>query len=434
MARKSTTKYTRKYLPTKTMYVKKEYMVFDGRKRPREYVKTVYRRTFNETVNGIKITGDPRADVTTPVTAETIASAEKEWLQKKEAKIQSVLRRHSLDIPEDKFYDVENMTVAELSKAFKSTDVQNGIAKKTNERRHYDMDNYVLPRIGHMKVRDVKPSTIKRWFDTIQNPNKKQSLLWLLKPLFGYAIWLDVLTDDEHPLVQSIRDRVATQLARYKHEKSVDKVERVFNAEDMMGFYNDIMDEKYELVEIWMGQVGCRLAEAVAIKWMDIDFDKNEVHIRRQLISSPKTVTKGTRWDNEKSLSEETLKTASNQDRPRKVPLPTRAKTILMAIPVNDREDTEYITLNKNKAPMCPKNFSKRHHRRIMEQYGYDFKPHELRKWFGSYHISRGVPIATVSRRMGHKNPKVTMETYLKEIEDMQQVVSMETENIFNNY
>ncbi len=105
-----------------------------------------------------------------------------------------------------------------------------------------------------------------------------------------------------------------------------------------------------------------------------------------------------------------------------------------MAIPVAERDEEKYITLNKNGEPMCPKNFSRRHHKRMMEKYGYDFKPHELRKWFGSYNISRGVPIAKVSRWMGHKNPKVTMESYLKEIEDMQDLVSYEADNIFSNY
>ena len=158
MGRASTTKWKRKYIATKTMYVKKLYKVFEGRKRPKEYMSTVYRRVFNEEVNGIKITGDLMADVVTPVTAQTVATAHKEWEQKKEDAIKSELRRHSLDIPEDKFRDVENMTVAALCEELKSTNIQNGIAKKTYERRVYDTDNFVVPALGKMKVKDVKPS------------------------------------------------------------------------------------------------------------------------------------------------------------------------------------------------------------------------------------------------------------------------------------
>jgi len=432
MVRKSTTKWTRKYIPTKTEYVKKLYKVFEGRKRQREYMKTVYRRVFNETVNGIKIKRDLMVDVDTPVKADKVAQAYQEWEQKKQSAIQSELRRHSLDVSEDEFLDVVNMTVAELCERFKATNVQRSIAKKTYERRHYDIKNYIIPRLGDMKVKDVKPSNIKRWFDTVENASKKESLIWTLQPLFLHAIWLDVITDDEHPITKSIRDRVKTDLARYRHEKDVNKTERIFNTEEMLGFYEDIMNEKYELVEIWMGQAGMREAEAVAIKWMDIDFDKNELHIKRQLISSPKTVTGGTRWDNGKALSEESLKTASNKNRPRIVPLPNRAREILLTIPVDERDVDKYVTLNKFMQPMCPKNFARRHHSKMMKKYKYDFKPHELRKWFGSYHISIGVPIATVSRWMGHKNPAVTHSTYEKEIEDITKMYSLETENLFN--
>jgi len=57
----------------------------------------------------------------------------------------------------------------------------------------------------------------------------------------------------------------------------------------------------------------------------------------------------------------------------------------------------------------------------LMKRLGLSLKPHDLRKFFGSWHISQGkTDIMTVSKWMGHKDPSVTLKIYAKVISEME--------------
>ena len=48
-------------------------------------------------------------------------------------------------------------------------------------------------------------------------------------------------------------------------------------------------------------------------------------------------------------------------------------------------------------------------------------RPHDLRKFFGSWHIYQGkTDIMTVSKWMGHKDPSVTLKIYAKVISEIE--------------
>jgi len=49
-------------------------------------------------------------------------------------------------------------------------------------------------------------------------------------------------------------------------------------------------------------------------------------------------------------------------------------------------------------------------------------KTHDLRKFFGSWHLGvNKTDIMTVSKWMGHRDPRVTLSTYAKVIEELEQ-------------
>jgi len=50
-----------------------------------------------------------------------------------------------------------------------------------------------------------------------------------------------------------------------------------------------------------------------------------------------------------------------------------------------------------------------------------NLKTHDLRKFFGSWHLGvNRTDIMTVSKWMGHRDPKVTFSTYAKVIEELE--------------
>jgi integrase len=50
-----------------------------------------------------------------------------------------------------------------------------------------------------------------------------------------------------------------------------------------------------------------------------------------------------------------------------------------------------------------------------------ELKTHDLRKFFGSWHLGMNrTDIMTVSKWMGHRDPRVTLSTYAKVIEELE--------------
>jgi integrase len=50
--------------------------------------------------------------------------------------------------------------------------------------------------------------------------------------------------------------------------------------------------------------------------------------------------------------------------------------------------------------------------RRAGHKVGLHLNPHQLRHWYATTLLSRGVPLIVVSRQMRHSDPSVTLRTY----------------------
>lgn len=65
-------------------------------------------------------------------------------------------------------------------------------------------------------------------------------------------------------------------------------------------------------------------------------------------------------------------------------------------------------------------NFRKRHFYPVIRALDLKLETHDLRKFFGSWHLgmNRTDIIMTVSKWIGHREPRVTLSTYAKVIEE----------------
>ena len=67
-------------------------------------------------------------------------------------------------------------------------------------------------------------------------------------------------------------------------------------------------------------------------------------------------------------------------------------------------------------------HFKKRHFYPAIRALGLKLKTHDLRKFFGSWHLGvNKTDIMTVSKWMGHRDPRVTLSTYAKVIEELEE-------------
>lgn len=128
------------------------------------------------------------------------------------------------------------------------------------------------------------------------------------------------------------------------------------------------------------GRAGLRISEAIHLRWEDIDFVRNRINICAYNDWNPKTYEK------------------------RSIPIPEDLKTYLKSIPrLSNRVLTNDWTMS----------FFSHMIVRNLHEIGYRGSSHQFRHSYGSHLAMAGVPLATISKWMGHASVETTEKHYL---------------------
>ena len=75
----------------------------------------------------------------------------------------------------------------------------------------------------------------------------------------------------------------------------------------------------------------------------------------------------------------------------------------------------------QNGRPIGYNSFRKRYFNPAVKSLGLGLRSHDLRRFFGSWHIGMNkTDMMSVSKWMGHRDPRVTFSTYAKVIEELE--------------
>lgn len=165
---------------------------------------------------------------------------------------------------------------------------------------------------------------------------------------------------------------------------------------------------------------GLRMAEAQGLKWKDVDFENKCIYINRNL-SSVKNRDRKSDDENLYKYEESTLKKNASK---RTVPLSNRAYEVLCYLYNNNKKNSseDYICLNKDGNIANQRNITRTLNAMLVrgkcdvQKCGL----HTLRHSFGSYLVSEGVDIATVSKLMGHRDITTTYNVYIHVLQQQQ--------------
>lgn len=125
----------------------------------------------------------------------------------------------------------------------------------------------------------------------------------------------------------------------------------------------DVPDMNRELVLVFQAATGCRISEALGLRWTDVDFDNREATISRQLYQGRRDSA-----------------FAFQQNNGKPVPYTKLLK------------DVCYPALERAKVPRLG--------------------THALRHSFASHRLAEGVHLPAVSATLGHASPAVTLRIY----------------------
>jgi integrase len=281
--------------------------------------------------------------------------------------------------------------------------------------------NHIKDTIGKQKMKDVKHSDITAYYVDLLKQNKVSAgtidaINELLSVIYKAAI------NDRIVIFNPVTG--ANTEAKRKTQKTTGKRHALTEQEQTaLVNYLDRTESRWRPLIIFLLGTGCRIGEACALTWSDIDFKKNEISINKTIgkkqggfyINPPKTrashriipifsEVKAALIDQRKMQLESGVK-ASEVDGFKNFVFTTRRGEILS--PSNFAGVIHRITSEYNSEE---KQAAKAEGRK--PEYIRPFSPHCLRHTFASRLCSVETDIKLIASIMGHTDIKTTLNIY----------------------
>lgn len=280
--------------------------------------------------------------------------------------------------------------------------------KHSTAARYRELAERINAYMGHMKLKDIRPDTLNTLYSELGKPGQNQKTGG---PLSAKTIV------EHHRLIHSVlkqavmegliptnpADRVVPPKAERKEVNyfQPEEVERIRDALDGEPI-------KWKTLTHLFLITGARRGEILGIKWADCDFDRNTIHICRNV-----------QYSKDRGIYIDTTKTKTSD---RTVSVPPETMQLLRhykAWQGEERmrlgayyESQDFLFTQENGHPMHPDSvtdwmakFAKRHDLPHIN-------PHAFRHTMASVLYFRGADSVSISKRLGHAQVSTTANIY----------------------
>lgn len=317
---------------------------------------------------------------------------------KKECEREGIAVEHKLNISNDSVYKDNKILYSDLSKQFLSY-YQNMVKASTFRIASTAMISKSVEYFKNYKIKDIKILDLQNFVNYLIEKNYSPMYIKLifnkLKQVFNYGN--DIAENINYrpnfkkiilPTVNSkVRDDILTD----------DDIKKILKE-----FKNTIY---YYIIQVAI-QTGMRRGEILALTWDKIDFDNNIIYVDRTLTYL------------------NTLTSPKNLSSIRRVPINSYLRLILLELKNFTKNELCFSLDNSNKIILSNKNdldFIFRnlyggyinHHNIQYITKNKTFHMHQFRHYFATKLINSGIPIAAVSKILGHAQISTTLKMYV---------------------
>lgn len=257
----------------------------------------------------------------------------------------------------------------------------------------------IIPILGEYRLDEIDYSRLKDFVIQVQDRGKAantiRKMLAVLRAMLNEAIQEKLITTN--PVMGLERHYQKARRERKKNPFTLDELYAI----------EDIIAEKYPehlCFTVFLSRTGCRIGEARALKWTDIDWRKRQVYIERNFPThsrslSPTKTPSGERWVD---LSPDLLEALRRHKRRQQEYWFSRG-----------REMPDWVFTTSTGRPFWYSTFLNRVWVPTMKKSGIKYRPpHELRHTFASELLAQGEDAGYVAAQLGHSSVAVTNREY----------------------
>jgi len=326
---------------------------------------------------------------------------------KREAQVECARLIAAMD--EGAYVEKNKLTVKQfLNDRLAAWEAAKRIAPKSAERYRELLDGQILPHLGEKLLQNLTVKDVEDWHGTLISSGRKDGKGGIAARSVGHA----------HRLL----NRMLKEAQRFDlivknptvDNESLPKVRQqevqIVSEDQLPVLLEKIRGHKIEPVALLALFCGLRRGEILALKWGNIDLDRSVLRVRHSL---EETRAGGVRFKEPKSKAGRRDVTLPDVvvgvlRRHRIEQLELRAK-LGLGRPSND----DFVFWQLNGQPIGPRHFSANVWPAAARKIGMpEITFHSLRHTHASQLIAAGVDVVTISKRLGHSSPNITLGTY----------------------
>jgi integrase len=291
-------------------------------------------------------------------------------------------------------------TIDEYQKKWLAELEKTDLKKSTKDSYSYLLTKHVVPAFGTERLNAIDYSKLKAWVIAQAGDYSKDSVrlqVAVLRTMIQEAVNEGIL-----PINPVMKLGKFYRSARRIKEK-IDP----FTIEELHLIEIKCRERfpKFYSFILCLARTGMRIGEVTALQWIDIDFERNYIIVRRNIphhrqVETTKTVASQRKVDMSPELSAE-LKQLRTE----------RKKQALADGTTFDME--EWIFRTDEGTPIYYTNFLRRIWHKVQDLAQVRRRtPHDLRHTWASHMLAGGADLAYVSNQLGHANPSITLRIY----------------------
>jgi integrase len=308
---------------------------------------------------------------------------------------------------EGNYVDPSKLTVSEFFDRWDRDWAATNVSPKTLERYQDLAKTQIRPRIGHMKLQKLKTVHLAELYSTLLRegrgtaeapaglaPRTVGHVHRLLHRALGHAVRWGLLATN--PASSAEPPPVAAEEIEVLDQDQVKTVLERLRGRSM-----------FRIVATALA-TGMRRGELCALRWKDVDFDAAKLQVERSL---------------EETKAGLRFKSTKTRNGRRQIALPVYIVTELRAHWKKQQEQRLALGLGKDDpealvfrhldgSPLIPNSVTTEWKRNVRTLGLPKVKFHALRHTHASQLIASGMDVLSISRRLGHASPSITLNVY----------------------
>jgi integrase len=285
------------------------------------------------------------------------------------------------------------------------------LAQSTWDGYRRKIDLHVLPSLGSIPIRRLRPHHLERLYEEKLQPGNGK------RPLAPKTV-LEIHLIIRGALNDAVRRGIVTpNVALVAHApklRSIPKAEpQAWTAQELQVFLREAAGHRLFPAMWLLANTGLRRSELLGLQWDDVDLDAATLAINRGLVSIGY------------ELHESRGKTSNSR---RAIDLDPTTVAVLTAWKRWQHaertavgiQSENWVLADVDGNPIHPHSISQAFERIVARAGVPKVRFHDVRHTHGTLLIKAGVPVKVVSERLGHGNPAFTIDTYQHVLPGMQ--------------